>query len=451
MVLMKFEISKYQIQITNLTMQIENDQFQLKNEKCKKSVSLKDEVQQKIRELIQLQEMIETLNLTIQEKIKKFNNMKIIVQIMKKKEMIINKYQMKKNCSLNNYNKNYTNKVIKQEKYKLNQMFQKRQMRIKPKKIVIKKYKQQIYKRKNNLRLNKQILNYWKKFKFIIMNQIYEKSSQLEKKSQLIDKFNLKIMNQNAKICQLKQQIAIQDKQIKQIESAFQSTEQRCEVESINNNKMNEITQLNSKLSKIIDEKEQQILILKQELQVSLIIMRKLNKYIKIKSIRQAKKTLYVNLNQISFQNLSYLLKLASHRKLKMIIYQQLQILQKEQNAILKENLILKNNCQIEDYKNKIALLSLEVSRYHNSSKGLLNQRDNFKMEDKTKFLSQEKGNNIQIQQCINNNYKKNDLMCLIVLLFAEIESLRTKEEGKKLEDKSKVQQIIDYYRQKPQ
>ncbi|CAD8171268.1 unnamed protein product [Paramecium pentaurelia] len=463
---MKFEINNYQIQITNLTMQIENEQFQQANELYIKNSQNKLELEQKSRLITQLEKMIEEQNLTIQEQINKIQifendnlNYKKELNAQKlsidEKELFIRQLQQELHQLSNqirkmqkefdilqeiNQNKIQENNDLKTQITNLRMEQKVENEQIKPQLL------EEIQSQNNELLIQIQELN----------QQIYDKSSQLEQKWQLIDKFNLKIMNQNAEICQLKQQVVIQEKQIRQFENSLQTSQQRCEVEQIDNQKMNEITQLNIKLSQVIDEKEQKILIQKQDLQVL---------YNKFEEMEQINKNLINQLSEkkslCSSQSDQFSKSLISSdtlfpQNIENEYYQQLQILQKKYDAILKENsMLIINSHQIEDYKNKIALLSLEVSRYHNSQKGLLNQSGNPKKEDntinKTKSLSQERGNNLKTQQNVDNNYKERDLFCLIVLLFAEIESLRTVDDEKKIEDKSKVQRIIDYYRQKPQ
>ncbi|CAD8085655.1 unnamed protein product [Paramecium sonneborni] len=212
-------------------------------------------------------------------------------------------------------------------------------------------------------------------------------------------------------------------------------------------------------MSQVIDEKEQKILSLKYDLQVSqnkLDEIEKINQNLIIK-LNEKQQLLQSQSEQISQSQISSET-LISQNVEKNHHQQQIQILQKKYDDVLKENEILTNNSSlIEEYKNKIALLSLEVSRYHNSKIGQPSQnfRQNTRVENhiinNTKSLSQGKESIIRFQQGVDNNYKDHDLYCLLVLSFAEIESLRTKDDEKKNEDKSKVQRIIDYYRQKAQ
>ncbi|CAD8185914.1 unnamed protein product [Paramecium octaurelia] len=459
---MKFEINKYQIEITNLTVQLENAQFHFANEQSKEISSYKQQLQQTTKQINQLQQRTEQQILTIQQqntKIQQYENdyfhneekFKLQIQQIQEKEFFIRQLQqelhlysnqikyMEKELNIlkvDNENKIQENKDLRKyiDTLRMEQQFKNEQ--INPQQL------EEIQIQKSELQMEIQQLN----------EQISQKCQLLEQKCQLIDKFNLKIMNQNVEICQLKQQLTIQEKQIKQFENNPQTSEQKVEIESIDNKKMNKITQLNIKLSKVIDEKEQKILQLSQQLQVSQ------NKLVEMEQIYQ--KTITQSSEQKSLfqsrQNQFLKSEISSQTLIPQNIeddpYQKLQALQQKYNDILKENSnLIINSRQIEDYKNKIALLSLEVSRFHNSQKGLLNSRQEDNTTNKTKSLSQDKGHNMKAQQYIDKNNKECDLYCLIVLLFAEIESLRTLDDQKKIIDKSKVQRIIDYYRQKPQ
>ncbi|CAK74179.1 unnamed protein product (macronuclear) [Paramecium tetraurelia] len=463
---MKSEINKYQIQITNLTVQVENAQFQYANEQSKEISSYKQQLQQTTKQINQLQQRTEQQTLTIQQqntKIQQFENdyfcceekFKLQILQIQEKEFFIRELQQELHL--------YSNQIKKMEK-ELNILQIDNENKIQENNDLTKYIDNLRTESKfKNEQINTQQLHevniYNSELQMQIQQlneQISQKCQLLEQKCQLIDKFNLKIMNQNVEICQLKQQLTIQQKQIRQFENNLQTSEQIVEIEQIDNKKMNEITQLNIKLSKVIDEKEQKILQFQQQLQVK---QDKLQEMEQIHSKTITQQTEQKSLFQ-SRSNQFLKSKISSETLFSQNIeddpYQKLLILQKKYNDILKENSnLIINSHLIEDYKNKIALLSLEVSRYHNSQRGLLNSRENQKQEDnttnKTKSLSQDKGNNMKTQQYIEKSNKECDLYCLIVLLFAEIESLRAQDDQQKMIDKSKVQRIIDYYRQKPQ
>ncbi|CAD8083168.1 unnamed protein product [Paramecium sonneborni] len=266
-------------------------------------------------------------------------------------------------------------------------------------------------------------------------------------------------MNQNGEIFQLRKQVTQQENQIKQFQNEIEKTKQGCEIDQVENKKLYEMTQINLKLSQVIDEKEQKIHLLKHDLEVS---------QIKVDEIEKVNNNLLNKLNEryqiFQSQSEQFSKSLISSETLfsqnveNDYYQQQLQILQNKYDDILKENQILLNNSsQIEEYKNKVALLSLEVSRYHNLQKGSPSQNfiqsprvENQVMINKIS-LNQEKESRIKTEHVFDNNYKDSDFYCLLVLLFAEIESLRTKLDEKKIEDRSQVQQIIEFYRPKAQ
>ncbi|CAD8085653.1 unnamed protein product [Paramecium sonneborni] len=466
---MKFEINNYQIQITKLTMQIENAQFKFQEESQQEINYYKQQHQLIITQINDLQGIIVKQQQKLSEQdneIQKFqNDDKMYEKKFKAQENEIDEQEFfirQLQQELNQLSSDLTKiedklEIVQQEKEKkiqenidlTNQIIKFRSEQKYSKEQIESQITEQIQGKIDCLLFEKQELN----------QQICEKNSLLEQKCLLIDKFNLKIMNQNIEIFQLRQQVTQYENQIIQFQHTIEKPQLGNELEYNENIKLNEVTQLNIKLSQVIDEKEQKILSLKYDLQVSqnkLDEIEKINQNLIIK-LNEKQQLLQSQSEQISQSQISSET-LISQNVEKNHHQQQIQILQKKYDDVLKENEILTNNSSlIEEYKNKIALLSLEVSRYHNSKIGQPSQnfRQNTRVENhiinNTKSLSQGKESIIRFQQGVDNNYKDHDLYCLLVLSFAEIESLRTKDDEKKNEDKSKVQRIIDYYRQKAQ